>query len=179
MLRSDQHIILIGFKHVGKSSLGKRLTEKLERPLIDLDDAIENLYQTQEGERLSCYEIVRQAGEDFFRALEQAALADVLKSDPAVIALGGGACLNLHNQTQLHPHFVIHVTATPVIVFDRIMQAGIPAFFPPNSDPKPHFKQLWQARDPIYQKLATISVANNDSLDDAVEKALAHLKFHF
>jgi len=36
-----KHILLTGFKHVGKTSIGKKLAELIEKPFIDLDQKIE------------------------------------------------------------------------------------------------------------------------------------------
>jgi len=77
-------IYLVGFMGAGKSSVGVRLAEALRWPFIDLDTAIEA------GQALSIRQIFEQAGEPFFRAIERAALTEVIKSEPAVIALGGG-----------------------------------------------------------------------------------------
>jgi len=77
-------IYLVGFMGAGKSSVGARLAEALRWPFIDLDTAIEA------GQALSIRQIFEQAGEPFFRAIEHAALTEVIKTEPAVIALGGG-----------------------------------------------------------------------------------------
>jgi shikimate kinase len=77
-------IYLVGFMGAGKSSVGAELARSLSWPFIDLDAAIEA------GQSLTIREIFEQAGEPFFRSLEHAALSEMIKSEPAVIALGGG-----------------------------------------------------------------------------------------
>jgi len=77
-------IYLVGFMGAGKSSVGARLAQALRWPFIDLDAAIEA------GQALSIRQIFEQAGEPFFRSIERAALTEVIKTEPAVIALGGG-----------------------------------------------------------------------------------------
>jgi shikimate kinase len=77
-------IYVVGFMGAGKSSVGARLATALRWPLIDLDVAIEA------GQGLTIRDIFEQAGEPFFRAVEHAALTEIIKSEPAVIALGGG-----------------------------------------------------------------------------------------
>ena len=69
------------------------------------------------------------AGEPFFRDLEVKALQQVIGLQPAVIALGGGAPLREENQAILQGHVLIYLTASPEIVFQRIMAGGIPSFF--------------------------------------------------
>ena len=77
-------IYLLGFMGSGKSTVGKLLAEQLRWPFIDLDTVIEG------GQGLTIRAIFENSGERFFRQVERAALTEVSKSDPAVIALGGG-----------------------------------------------------------------------------------------
>jgi shikimate kinase len=77
-------IYLVGFMGSGKSTVGATLARALGWPFIDLDTTIEA------GQGLTIRDIFEQAGEPFFREVERAALAEVVKSEPAVIALGGG-----------------------------------------------------------------------------------------
>lgn len=82
--RRPKLIYLIGFMGSGKSSVGASLAKELGWPFIDLDTTIEA------GQGSSIREIFDRAGEPFFRQVEYAALAEVSKVEPAVIALGGG-----------------------------------------------------------------------------------------
>ena len=85
MNNSRQKLIyLLGFMGSGKSSVGTLLAGELGWPFVDLDATIEA------GQGASIREIFEAAGEPFFRQLEQAALVEVSKTEPAVIALGGG-----------------------------------------------------------------------------------------
>ncbi len=79
-----RQIYLVGFMGSGKSSVGALIAEALGWPFIDLDAVIEA------GQRATVREIFERAGEPFFRQLEKAALVEVSKAEPAVIALGGG-----------------------------------------------------------------------------------------
>ncbi|HUZ45925.1 MAG TPA: shikimate kinase [Terriglobia bacterium] len=81
---SPKLIYLLGFMGSGKSSVGVLLAQELGWPFIDLDTVIEASQGT------SIREMFEHAGEPFFRQLEQAALAEVSKKEPSVIALGGG-----------------------------------------------------------------------------------------
>jgi shikimate kinase len=79
-----KQIYLLGFMGSGKSTVGKLLSCELRWPFIDLDVVIEA------GQGLSIREIFERSGESFFRQLERAALTEVSRTEPAVIALGGG-----------------------------------------------------------------------------------------
>ena len=92
------HIILMGFKHVGKSVIGKNLSEKLKVPFIDLDHTIEMLYENTYSKKNTCRQIMQKHGEKFFRYLEMNALSETLDVKPSIISLGGGTPLIVENQ---------------------------------------------------------------------------------
>ncbi len=77
-------IYLLGFMGSGKSTVGALLARELDWPFIDLDTTIEA------GQGSTIREIFERAGEAFFRQIERAALTEASKTQPAVIALGGG-----------------------------------------------------------------------------------------
>jgi shikimate kinase len=77
-------IFLTGFMGAGKTSVGRRLADRLGWPFVDLDEEIEKLA----GE--SVREIFAQAGEGRFRELEGHVLSEAMRKDPAVVATGGG-----------------------------------------------------------------------------------------
>ncbi|MBO7494612.1 MAG: shikimate kinase [Bacteroidales bacterium] len=78
------NIVLVGFSGAGKSTIGKRLANKLDMSFVDLDLYIEEKYHT------AIPLLFQKYGESVFRTLEFAALKEVLSEDNAVIAVGGG-----------------------------------------------------------------------------------------
>ena len=84
-------IYLVGFMGAGKSSVGAILAQQMGWPFVDLDTVIEA------GQGATIRRIFEQAGEPFFRQLEHAALAEVARKGPAVIALGGGTFVQSSN----------------------------------------------------------------------------------
>lgn len=89
--RRQKLIYLVGFMGTGKSSVGALLAEQMKWPFIDLDTVIEA------GQGATIREIFEQAGEAFFRQLEHAALKEVSRKEPLVIALGGGTFVQKTN----------------------------------------------------------------------------------
>ena len=77
-------IVLIGLPAVGKSSVGTVLAERMGRPFIDLDSAIE----AETG--MSIPETFQRHGEAHFRAIESELLARVLQDERGPILAGGG-----------------------------------------------------------------------------------------
>jgi shikimate kinase/3-dehydroquinate synthase len=81
-------IFLYGPPGAGKSSLGRRLAERLMMPLVDLDQEIEQAAGCLVGD------IFARDGEAGFRRIEREVLDRVLGGTPAVVALGGGSLLD-------------------------------------------------------------------------------------
>jgi len=92
MLRHKKQLIyLLGFMGVGKTTIGVLLAERLRWPFIDLDRTIEA------GQGTNIRQIFEHAGEPFFREIEHAALLEASRTEPAVIALGGGTFVQPRN----------------------------------------------------------------------------------
>lgn len=164
----DKHIILIGFKHAGKSVIGEQLAIKIANPFIDLDQKIEYLFSQKFKKKLLSRQIMQTHGENFFRTLENEALIKTLSAKPSVIATGGGTPLTLENQALLKPHLLISIKAPQERVFKSIMASGQPAFFSAEEDSYESFKKLWEQREKIYETLADFSVNNAGSVEEAV-----------
>lgn len=162
-------IIFIGFKHVGKSLIARKIAEQLQVDFIDLDQIIENRMGS------SCRDIMQTQGQTYFRNLEKEVLADILQLKPAILALGGGTPMDANNQTLIQEQMVIHIKADRDAVFERIMKTGQPAFFSNEKNPRDSFNQLWDEREKIYLNLASFSVDNSGSVESAVEQVLHYL----
>ena len=90
------HIFLYGPPGTGKSTVGKILARNLKLPFIDLDRVIEM------NAGMSISQIIQQQGEPAFRELESSALRAISSEKESVIALGGGALLNVENYKLAH-----------------------------------------------------------------------------
>lgn len=102
---SDRSIALCGFMGVGKSTVGRKLALRLDRPFIDVDTVIaEDL-----GSPIA--ELFQQGKESLFRASEARIIAELVqKGPPSVIALGGGSYDSTSTRQTLRDHaFVIHL----------------------------------------------------------------------
>ena len=78
-------IFLIGFMGCGKSTMGKKLAQKLGYTFIDLDQQIEKNLGTTIGEYFATH------GEAAFRKLESETLKTFAYPANVVVATGGGA----------------------------------------------------------------------------------------
>jgi shikimate kinase len=83
-------IILVGFMGCGKSTLGKKLANKLGVSFLDSDEIIENRFQK------SISDLFSEHGEDYFRNIESELINDLSSnSESFVFSTGGGMpCFN-------------------------------------------------------------------------------------
>lgn len=168
-------IILIGFKQVGKTVIGRELASRLDLPFVDLDEEIERMFASENKEKSTCRQIKKAHGQSYFRNLEKRGLAQSIQSKISIISLGGGTPINKENQKLIKTGIVIHIEAPQGVVFERIMIQGRPAFFSGEESPLVSFNRLWYQRDEIYKKLADLSVENNGLLVSAVNQILMRI----
>lgn len=76
---------MIGYMGCGKSTMGRKLSQKLDVVFVDLDKYIEEKYSK------TVPQIFAEEGEDAFRLKERAALEEVAAFDEVIVATGGGA----------------------------------------------------------------------------------------
>ncbi|MBM6774074.1 shikimate kinase [Olsenella profusa] len=91
-----ENVVLIGMPGAGKTSCGRALARLMGRPFVDLDEAI----HLECGR--SAEEIIRQDGEDAFRAVETRVTGSYGARSGLVIACGGGVVTRPENYDLLH-----------------------------------------------------------------------------
>ena len=84
-LWSGKPIVLIGLMGAGKTTVGRRLAQRMRLPFVDADHEIE------EAAGLSITEIFERYGEAHFRDGERRVIARLIDGSPKIIATGGGA----------------------------------------------------------------------------------------
>ena len=84
-IQTNKIILLVGLMGSGKTSVGKRLAQKLNLPFIDGDQEIEK------AAGLSLIDVLKCFGEDEYRAGEARVMKRLLSGGPCVLASGGGS----------------------------------------------------------------------------------------
>ena len=145
-------------KGCGKTTVGKLLAKKLNIDFIDSDTEIENLHRKEKGETLTFREIFKKYGEDYFNDLDEKCLKNILKvfnNQSFVFTCAGRTPFRPKNQKLLKTMGkIIYLKPDKEVLYRRIMQNGIPPFFPYQDDPRKSFEELLARRGSIYEKIA-------------------------
>jgi shikimate kinase len=144
-------VVLVGPPGAGKTTVGRALARRMGLAFTDVDAVIVE----RAGKPIA--DMFTEDGEDAFRALERAVVAEALASTDGVLALGGGSVLAAVTRERLRGHRVVHLT---VGLADGIRRTGMSGARPllAGVNPRATFKALLDARAPLYREVATFEV---------------------
>ena len=150
---SDRHLVLVGLMGAGKTTVGQRCAELLDRPFVDTDELVEATAQ------LRVAEIFEQFGEPHFRELERQAVADVAASPaPLVIGCGGGAVLDPDSRRALRDRgVVVWLQAPASVLSERVAGDGARPLLR-DASPVTTLERLALTRAPAYEAAAHVVV---------------------
>jgi shikimate kinase len=167
-------LVLVGMMGAGKTTVGRRLANRLGRQFIDSDEEIERAAQ------MSIPEIFEQRGEPEFRAGETRVIARLLKQDNLVLATGGGAFVNLETRALVKASAVsVWLKADLDTLFERVSRRSNRPLLK-TADPKGTLEKLIADRYPLYGE-ADVTVLSRDVPQDnvaadVVSAVLDHLR---
>ncbi|MEM7459431.1 MAG: shikimate kinase [Pseudomonadota bacterium] len=148
-------VALVGLMGAGKSTVGRRLAERLGRSFYDSDNEIEK------AAGLSVADIFSLHGEEEFRRGEHQVLKRLLYETPHILATGGGAYLNQETRKLMREKAVtIWLNADLETLWKRVSRRNHrPLLRRP--DAKEVLSNLFDERRPIYE-LADLTVHSVD-----------------
>ena len=163
-----KHLVLVGMMGAGKSSVGRVLARKLDRPLLDSDELIEQ----RTGRTVR--EIWMTDGEAEFRELETKTLVDALNDDePSVVAAAGGVVLSAANRIALAESdaHVVWLLANVDVLIDRVKNGAHRPLL--DDDPEAMLRAMHRDRDELYRDVADAFVSvDNRSVHDVAQAVL-------
>jgi shikimate kinase / 3-dehydroquinate synthase len=165
-------VVLIGMMGAGKSSIGRRLAQRLALNFSDADNAIES------AAGMSITEIFAQHGEEEFRKGERRVIARLLNDEQMVIATGGGAFQAEETRQRIAEKAVsVWLKADVDILLRRVRKrTNRPMLH--TQDPEATLKRLLDDRGPNYAK-ADLSIQSRDVPHDIiVDELLLELERH-
>ena len=158
--KQTKNLILVGMPGCGKSTIGRKLAARLDRPLVDTDEEI--------VKRIGCTipEYFASHGEEEFRKREHEVLRDFSARSGQIIATGGGIVTRPENMDPLREN--------SVVVFLRREIEKLPTRGRPISQSS-DLHELYEKRRPLYEAAADVMV-DNIRPEQTVEEILNLLK---
>jgi shikimate kinase len=158
----DRPIALVGLMGVGKTTIGRRLAKRLDRPFVDADEAVE------EAAGRSVADIFADFGEAAFRDGERRVITRLLEEpQPIVLALGGGAFVNDETRALIKERAVsIWLKADLDTLMERVLRKPGQRPLLETDDPRAVMEKLNAERAPIYAQ-ADITVESDAASHDA------------
>jgi shikimate kinase len=165
----DRPIVLVGLMGVGKTTIGRRLAKRLDRPFVDADEAIEDAA----GRSVS--DIFADFGEAAFREGERKVIARLLEEPkPLVLALGGGAFINEDTRRLIKAHAVsIWLKADLETLMERVLRKPGQRPLLQTDDPRAVMERLHAERAPIYAQ-ADIAIESDEASHDTTAARAYH-----
>ncbi|MFJ9891196.1 3-dehydroquinate synthase [Streptomyces sp. NPDC091287] len=157
-------VVLVGPMGVGKSTVGELLAARLGTTYRDTDADV----VAEAGKPIA--EIFYDEGEEHFRALERRAVEAAVAGHPGVLALGGGAVLDAATRKLLAGRPVAYLSMD---VDEAVRRVGLGAARPLLAvNPRRQWRELMDARRPLYEEVARTVVATDEHTPEEVAQAI-------
>ncbi len=151
----NQAIVLVGLMGAGKTSIGRRLADKMGLTFVDADTEIEK------AAGKSIPDIFAEHGEAHFRDGERRVIARLLDNGKQVLATGGGAFMNEETRKAIKAQAVsVWLKADLDVLLKRVAKRGGRPLLE-NRDPAEVLQNLITLRYPVYAE-ADITVESLD-----------------
>ena len=168
-------LVLVGMMGAGKSSIGRKLAQRLGLPFVDADSEIER------AAGMSISDIFAEHGEPYFRAGEARVIARLLDAGPQVLATGGGAFMHPQSRDAIRAKGIsVWLKADHDVLMKRIKRRNDRPLLKID-DPEAKLRELIDLRYPTYA-LADLTVQSRDVVhekivDEMVGVLARHLGF--
>lgn len=157
-------IVLVGPMGVGKTTIGRKLANKLQLPFLDTDVLITKKHGDIPG-------IFRDHGEAKFREFEEACVLDAIASS-AVVATGGGAVLSEHTRAALGEAKVVYLSTDGKHMSSRLAGGNRPLL----KDRLADWRRIYESRRDLYEQVADITIdASGTPLKNLVDEIASRL----
>ena len=165
-------IVLVGMMGAGKTSIGKRLAQRLGVPFNDADAEIER------AAGMTIPEIFSTRGEAEFRLGEQRVIQRLLGEGASVLATGGGAFMNADTRKRIAEAGVsIWLKADFDVLLRRVKKRSNRPLLQ-TEDPEKTLRDLIELRYPTYAE-ATITIHSRDVAHEViVDEIIIELSSH-
>ncbi len=166
----NRTVALVGMMGAGKTSVGRRLAQRLSVPFRDADHEIE----TAAG--LTVAEIFERFGESHFRDGERKVIARLLEDAPHVLATGGGAFMDETTRAAMAgTAFTIWLKAPVSLLLARVKKRETRPLLK-EGDMRATLERLLEMREPVYAKADMTLDSADEPHGAAVERIIEALR---
>ena len=158
-------IVLVGMMGSGKTSVGRRLAQRLGLDFVDADHEIEAAAD------MTIQEIFARHGEGYFRDGERRVMARLLAEKQRVLATGGGAFMQALTRENISRHGVSVWLNADLDVLARRVRKRTNRPMLHTTNPEDTLRKLIDERYPVYAQ-ADVSVLSIDGPHDVVVDAI-------
>ena len=153
----------------GKSTVGKKLSKKLDLDFFDIDNEIEK----KAGAKISW--IFDVEGEEKFRDREYEAFSSLTTNESCVISTGGGIVLREENRELLNKGTVIYLEISIQTQLERtINDQDRPLLY--GVDKEKTLRKIAEIRNPIYETCSNITIKETNDANDVVDLIITKLE---
>lgn len=166
---SADSIVLVGLMGAGKSCIGRRLAQRLNRCFVDADTEIER------AAGCSISDIFAERGEAYFRSGEKRVIQRLLQTPGQVVATGGGAFMDPDTRSAIaDAGLSVWLRADLELLVKRTSRRNTRPLLR-QGDPREILRRLMDERYPVYA-LADVTVEVDEGPPDAtVDRVLERL----
>ena len=159
-------IVLVGLMGAGKSCIGRRLAQHLDRAFVDSDDEVEK------AAGCSISDIFKVYGEAAFRDCERRVIQRLIEEEPCVLATGGGAFMDSETRQEIKMNGLsIWLRADPAVLHQRTRRNKNRPLLQ-NGDPLGTLKRLADERYPTYGEADIIIDTGNEDMEQTLGKII-------
>jgi XRE family aerobic/anaerobic benzoate catabolism transcriptional regulator len=170
--RRTDRTALIGLRGAGKSTLGKMLAAKLDRPFVELGREITRLAGCSPAEIQALY------GPNAYRRYERQALEEVLRNYPkCVIATAGGLVADAASYDLLLTHcYTVWLQAEPEDHMNRVIAQGDLRPIADSREAMDDLRLILEGRAAFYEKADLAYYTSGKTLDESFAGLLEGMK---
>ncbi len=163
---SFSKIALIGYRATGKSSVGRKIAERLNWKFIDMDEVLMKTFQ------MTIAEWIQKKGWESFRKEEHNLLKALEKEDLIVVATGGGIVEREENRTILRrSFFTVWLDCEIQEIIKRLQKDSKTSYLRPSLTGLGTIEEIEKVlalRRPLYREVSSLMLKTDKSSIDEI-----------
>ena len=170
---AGRSIVLVGLMGAGKSSIGRRLAQRMALDFVDADTEIER------AAGCTIEEIFARFGEPAFRDGERRVISRLLEDRaPIVLATGGGAFMDPETREAIRRFGIsVWLRADLDVLLRRVGRRSNRPLLK-QGDPRDVLERLMALRHPVYAEADLVVDSDDSPAETTVDRVLGALRAH-